>query len=273
MFSSFLAITIALGDPSESTAQANSADQAVLPVNVREHKTGSRTNLVIEGEALAPLASMAQILLPDIPSVVDLPILRRRSLHSVTARHAKSRITKASGRIAISASLQAMAAARASNSVLQSGSVAAVPAAGGVVAPVAPEGLARATRGFVRRGEGEDTVWRDDDGLFYVSARINGHMVRLIVDTGASFTVLSVEDARRVGVNTQEILYSVSADTVGGATPMARVVLANLEIGQNVAAGVPAMVSSSPLRTSLLGQNVLSRLESVTIEGDRMTLR
>lgn len=98
-------------------------------------------------------------------------------------------------------------------------------------------------------------------------------MVRLIVDTGASFTVLSVEDARRVGVNTQEILYSVSADTVGGATPMARVVLANLEIGQNVAAGVPAMVSSSPLRTSLLGQNVLSRLESVTIEGDRMTLR
>lgn len=130
-------------------------------------------------------------------------------------------------------------------------------------------------RGFVRLGsaDGGNTLWREDDGLFYITARINGEVIRLIVDTGASFTVLSPEDARRVGVDPGAISFSERADTASGATPMARVVLANLEIGQNVASGVPAMVASGPLRTSLLGQNVLSRLESVTIEGDRMTLR
>lgn len=142
-------------------------------------------------------------------------------------------------------------------------------------APLQIDGAPARDRGFVRVGSTgtADTLWREDDGLFYVTARINGEVIRLIVDTGASYTVLSPEDARRVGIDPRAISFSERADTASGATPMARVVLANLEIGQNVASGVPAMVASGPLRTSLLGQNVLSRLESVTIEGDRMTLR
>ena len=54
---------------------------------------------------------------------------------------------------------------------------------------------------------------------------------------------------------------------------MARIKLANMQVGQTSASGVSAVVASQPIGVSLLGQNWLSRLGSVTIEGDRMTLR
>ena len=49
--------------------------------------------------------------------------------------------------------------------------------------------------------------------------------------------------------------------------------VANMQVGQTSASGVSAVVASQPIGVSLLGQNWLSRLGSVTIEGDRMTLR
>jgi aspartyl protease family protein len=117
------------------------------------------------------------------------------------------------------------------------------------------------------------TLWRADDGLFYVDARINGAMVKLIVDTGASMTVLSPDDARRAGVDPSAAAFSDTAQTAAGSSPMARVTLASMQVGETSASSVSAVVASQQLAFSLLGQNWLSRLGSVTIEGDRMTLR
>ena len=117
------------------------------------------------------------------------------------------------------------------------------------------------------------TLWRADDGLFYVEAQINGVPVRLIVDTGASMTVLSPDDARRVGLEPEPAAPSEVAETANGTSRMARIRLDSMQVGQTSAANVSAVVASQPMESSLLGQNWLSRMDSVTIQGDRMILR
>jgi aspartyl protease family protein len=114
------------------------------------------------------------------------------------------------------------------------------------------------------------SLWRSDDGLFYVDAEINGASVHFLVDTGASMIVLTAEDARRVGAAPSD--YSLSADTAAGKSKMAKVTLANMRVGATSAEAVPAAVAQKELGVSLLGQNWLSHLASVTIEGDRMIL-
>lgn len=117
------------------------------------------------------------------------------------------------------------------------------------------------------------TLWRAEDGLFYVEAQINGVSVRLIVDTGASMTVLSPDDARRVGLEPEAATATEVAQTANGTSRMARIRLDSVQVGQTSAANVSAVVASQPMESSLLGQNWLSRMDSVTIQGDRMTLR
>jgi aspartyl protease family protein len=121
--------------------------------------------------------------------------------------------------------------------------------------------------------QGGHDIWRAADGLFYIDAVINGAQVRLLVDTGASMIVLTQEDARRVGAAPADTAYTIAADTAGGGSRMAPITLAQMRVGQTDASAVPAVVASGGLGVSLLGQNWLSHIGSLTIEGDRMILR
>ena len=116
-------------------------------------------------------------------------------------------------------------------------------------------------------------LWRADDGLFYVEGRINGQPVRFLVDTGASLVVLTSHDAARIGVGHEPGGGIFEADTATGKSAMARVTLGSVEVGATASLAVDAAIAREGLAVSLLGQNWLSRLSSVTIEGDRMLLR
>lgn len=116
-------------------------------------------------------------------------------------------------------------------------------------------------------------LWRAADGLFYVDGAINGTPVRFVVDTGASMVVLTASDARRAGVMQSVDGPTLDAQTVSGTSRMARVTLASMQVGKTGNAAVPAAVAPDGLGVSLLGQSWLAQLASVTIEGDRMTLR
>ncbi len=267
MFINVIAFVISLGDPAIVDVQAGASGAPEPVAEAIESAAVGQPAWVFATEPYAPLNLQSLGAVPSLDLAVNLS-----GAHRTRARLAKAHVRQRATHLR-----QDLVDARApvaAAPVRKAGSIIVVnrdgsPARGN------PAQVPGSATGFVRigGGDGADTLWREEDGLFYVSARINGEVVRLIVDTGASFTVLSPEDARRIGVDPARITFAESADTAAGASPMARIVLANLEIGQNVAAGVPAMVASGPLRTSLLGQNVLTRLGSVTIEGDRMTLR
>jgi aspartyl protease family protein len=114
---------------------------------------------------------------------------------------------------------------------------------------------------------------RAADGLFYIEAMVNGEPVRFLVDTGASVVVLTPEDARRVGVRLNDGHYNAHVDTVGGKTPMAWTTLDHVTVAGRRVHQLRAAVVRNGLGVSLLGQNMLSKLASVTIEGDNLRLR
>jgi aspartyl protease family protein len=109
---------------------------------------------------------------------------------------------------------------------------------------------------------------RAGDGLFYVTASVNGTAVRFLVDSGASVVVLSEADAARIGLRTQDMRQGPRLQTASGSTAMRWSKIGELSVaGQNLKS-VDAAVVGDGLTTSLLGQNALTQLGAVTINGD-----
>lgn len=116
-------------------------------------------------------------------------------------------------------------------------------------------------------------ILRAGDGHFYVDGFVNGERVRFMVDTGASRVALSAEDARRAGVNTDALRYTVPVNTANGMTMKAAMELEYVMIGDLRVEHVKAMVAKSGQMTgSLLGMSYLNRLGGYRIEGNRLTL-
>jgi len=119
-------------------------------------------------------------------------------------------------------------------------------------------------------------VRRSDDGLFYINARVNDVPVRFLIDTGASHVVLSAQDALRVGVSStsarDDAVDGVSLTTAGGTTAARWQALRRIALPGADVADVKALVLSNDIPVSLIGQNLLSRLGAMTIDGDTLTI-
>jgi aspartyl protease family protein len=113
---------------------------------------------------------------------------------------------------------------------------------------------------------------RGRDGHFAATLEVNGAPVRFLVDTGATSMVLARDDARRVGIDLDGLIYSVPSMTANGPVYSAPVRLAEVRFGPHVDRDVAATVSGGGLGISLLGMGYLDRFRSLTIEGDRMLL-
>ena len=151
--------------------------------------------------------------------------------------------------------------------------------AGGSLAQPGPAGpspatpqLAAAFTTTATADRGSDLL-RAPDGLFYVTGTVNGVPVRFLVDTGASTVVLTSADAMRAGVVPGSTDYEATADTANGRARMAWVGIDSLQVAGTNMRTVSAAVVPDGLTVSLLGQNWLSRLASMTITGDRMLVR
>jgi aspartyl protease family protein len=140
-----------------------------------------------------------------------------------------------------------------------------------VAAPAGPSSARFVIVGPARTAAGNE-IRRAGDGLFYVMAIVNGAPVRFIVDTGATVVVLTPDDARRAGIAVEQADFSASAQTANGRAAMARVRLAEIVVGTTRKEAVEAAVVGEGLAVSLLGQSWLSKLDSMTIQRDRMLL-
>lgn len=132
--------------------------------------------------------------------------------------------------------------------------------------------LAFSSGGPVVVGEHEMAIPRSEGGHYVVEALVNGHPVRFVVDTGATDTVLSPEDARRVGIDLGALDFGLPAETANGVAYGAPY-RGTLEVGPMVVADFPMTINQAPMRRSLLGMSFLNRLESFEVRGDRLLLR
>jgi len=139
----------------------------------------------------------------------------------------------------------------------------------------------RATPVEPRRAAGDETRGEDRalairaaaDGHYYITAAVNGAELRLLVDTGATVTVLSVRHAERAGIFPNPADYTVNVRTASGMSKAAPVRLREMRIGDARLEDVQALVMNTPGDISVLGVGTLQRFKSYEVKDGVLTLR
>lgn len=116
-------------------------------------------------------------------------------------------------------------------------------------------------------------IEKQANGHFEVRGAVNGREVRFLVDTGATTTVLSYNDAVGAGFDISTLNFNVPISTANGMTRAALASADEIRIGDVVRYHQPLLVASpDQLRQSLLGMTFLSALSGYDVRGDRMVL-
>ena len=115
-------------------------------------------------------------------------------------------------------------------------------------------------------------VPRQADGHYYLTLEVNAVPVTFVVDTGATQVVLSQEDARRVGLDPDNLRYLGRAFTANGEVETADVWLDTVTLGPFVDEGLRAVVNKGAMEGSLLGMTYLGGFETIQIRNDELVL-
>ena len=118
----------------------------------------------------------------------------------------------------------------------------------------------------------ETVLERENNGHFFTVADVNGEPIKFVVDTGATEVALTQDDARRAGIKFDPSQFDVVGTGASGAVRGQEVQLEDVVLDGKRVSGIHALVLDG-LTISLLGQNYLRRLDSVSISGDKMTLK
>ena len=109
-----------------------------------------------------------------------------------------------------------------------------------------------------------------EDGHFYVNAKLNGHDVRFMVDSGASTTTVSRSEANAAGmeIGTRRAVVS----TANGPTLVMQSSADRLQVGSIERTDFPVDVSEQE-DLNLLGMNFLRSLQGWRVEGNYLVLQ
>ncbi len=116
------------------------------------------------------------------------------------------------------------------------------------------------------------TLRQSEDGHFWVRAEVNGHTVRFLIDSGATFTALSAKAARDAGVESGGFGFRTVIETANGAVEAERGEIADLRVGSLAMRNHKVVIADAFGDTNVLGMNFLSELESWRVEGGSMIL-
>jgi len=119
---------------------------------------------------------------------------------------------------------------------------------------------------------GQISVPRRGDGHYYLTLKINGQPVNFVVDTGATQMVLTQADAKRVGLDPDDLRYFGQANTANGVVRTAQVRLDEVVLGPIVDRNVTAVVNGGEMEGSLLGMSYLGAFESLEIRSNELVL-
>lgn len=122
------------------------------------------------------------------------------------------------------------------------------------------------------QSDGTLAVRSGENGHFFLNAEVNGTPVRFMIDTGASDIVLTPQDARRTGYNSDELNFNRTYQTANGIVKGAQVVLDSLEVGGVRMSKLPASVNGAPMDGSLLGMSFLRLFKSYRVEDGNLIL-
>lgn len=120
---------------------------------------------------------------------------------------------------------------------------------------------------------GAAQIRKHADGHFWAETAVDGHSVKMMVDTGASLVALTPEDAARLGITADELDYDGEVSTAAGKVRAAHVTLEAVSIAGVEMKNVEALVVRDGLPHSLLGMSYLGRLSEFSATKTSLTLR
>ncbi len=113
---------------------------------------------------------------------------------------------------------------------------------------------------------GETRIPLGPDGHYWITARLNGTPIRLMVDTGATVTALSQDVAEAAGVAPDPLRPEADVETANGTVTAQPAEIASLRFGSIAAQGLDAIVMPGEGGPNVLGMNFLTRLKGWRVE-------
>lgn len=114
---------------------------------------------------------------------------------------------------------------------------------------------------------------KEGDGHYWASASVNNIPVKFLVDTGASVVVLTRRDARRIGIDIDNLQRNTDVRTAAGRVKAAMTVIDEIEIDGVHVKNISAVVIEEGLEHSLLGMSFLNRLDGMEVTPTAIVLR
>jgi aspartyl protease family protein len=121
------------------------------------------------------------------------------------------------------------------------------------------------------RAGGQIVLRREGDGHFYADVTVNGIRITMLADTAASSISLSLEDAKRVGIDVTKLAFDIPTSTAAGMVLSAETTLEEVRVGSIVRRKIRAMVARD-MSGSLLGMNFFNTLSKFSIERNELLL-
>lgn len=122
--------------------------------------------------------------------------------------------------------------------------------------------------------QGEAELRRAWDGHYRAEAEVNGVLMRLMIDTGASMVLIPYEQVSGIGFDPGELDFSLPVTTANGVSTVAPIRLSSIKIGPIAAFDVQAAVAQpGRLKTGLLGMSFIDKLSEISFRGETLTLR
>ncbi len=132
-------------------------------------------------------------------------------------------------------------------------------------------GSAVAPREETGAAAGRAVLQSDGRGHFVAQGTINGKSVSMLIDTGASLTVLPANEANRLRIDYRARGTPGAANTANGRVQTWNLSLDSVRVQGITLYNVPASVIEAPLNTILLGNSFLNRVQ-MQREGETMVL-
>jgi aspartyl protease family protein len=141
------------------------------------------------------------------------------------------------------------------------------------VNPVVSATMAEPDRTSAQPLSAETVLEADRFGHFIADVDIDGHRIKMLVDTGASFVSLSSEDAAALGLHPRNADFRIPTNTANGVGHVALAHLWRVRIGSVAIQDVDAFIAPpGAQKQSLLGMSALRKLRNFEFSASRLVL-
>jgi len=113
---------------------------------------------------------------------------------------------------------------------------------------------------------GETRIPLSADGHYWITAKLNGVPLRLMVDTGATVTAISADVAEAAGIEPDPLRPEANVETANGMVTAAPARIESLRFGSISARDLDAIVMPAADGPNVIGMNFLTRLKGWRVE-------